>query len=132
MVRAVAGLISKLLLWGVVLHCGRAQAQQFQVEKLRVPGRVLGIKVEDLDGDKRRDLIVVFGTEHERVIALFFDHGGSFSAEPDQTLVAPKNATFVDVGDLDGDGRQAIVFGDRRGLMALRLDAGGNSIITSQ
>jgi len=59
-----------------------------------VPGRVLGIKAEDLDGDKHRDLVVLFGTEKERVIALFFDHHGSFHSQPDQTLVAPKNATL--------------------------------------
>jgi hypothetical protein len=122
------GLFAWLPLSVAVLHCGRADAEPFQVEKLRVPGRVLGIKAEDLNGDKRRDLIVIFGTERERVLALFLDHGGSFSVEPDQTLVAPRNATFVDVGDLDGDGRQAIVFGDRRGLMALRLDASGKRL----
>src|SRR4051794_33187535 len=93
----------------MLVLCGVASAQPFRVEKLHVPGRVLGLKTEDLDGDKRRDLVVVFATDHERVLALFLDHGGSFSAEPDQTLVAPKTATFVDVGDLDGDGRQGIV-----------------------
>jgi hypothetical protein len=113
-----------------------ASAQQFRLEKLHVPGRVLGVKAEDLDGDKRRDLVVVFavvnGTERQRALAVFFDHfdgrNGSFPPEPDLTLVMPKNATFIDVGDVDGDGKQAIVFGDRRGVMALRLEATGRKL----
>src|SRR6185295_12557236 len=113
----------------LVIGGAAASANQFRIEKLRVPGRVLGVKAEDLDGDKRRDLIVVFlGAERQRALALFFDKNGSYPTEPDQTLVTPKNATFIDIGDVDGDGRQAIVFGDRRGVMALRLDASGKKL----
>jgi hypothetical protein len=112
----------------LVACAAAAYAQPFSLEKLRVPGRVLGLKAEDLDGDGRRDLVVVFVTNKQRALALFFDRGNHYGVDPDQTFAAPRNATFLDIGDVDGDGRQAILFGDRRGVMALRLDASGKKL----
>jgi hypothetical protein len=120
---------SLLALCCLVPSLARAESPQFRIERPRVPGRVLGIHLEDWNGDGKRDLAVVFTVGQppstKRRIALFFDHGSSYSAEPDQVIDAPRGAAFLDFADVDGDGRRALVFGDGIGLGAFRLDASG-------
>ncbi len=117
--------LAVLLLMGGTI--ARADTTQFRVEKVHVPsgGRVLGAHVEDLNGDGKLDLAAVFTVgkvpETQRKLALFFDRGGKFSAEPDQVIDLPKNASFVDFGDVDFDGKRALLWGDIHGLQALRL-----------
>jgi hypothetical protein len=111
-----------------MLLAASARADPFRVETLRVPGRVLGLKAEDLDGDKRRDLVVVSMSGQKRALSVFFARDGGFAAEPDQTLAAPANATFVDIGDVDGNGKQSLIIADRRGLSVLRLDGSGKKL----
>src|SRR3954453_13325301 len=114
------------------LFCGfaaptLADTTQFKIEHLRVPGRVLGVQAEDCNSDGKRDLFVVFATGRppavQRKIAVWFDHGNTFSADPDQIVDPPRSAAFVDLGDVDGDGKRALLFGDARGMSALRLGA---------
>jgi hypothetical protein len=102
---------------------------QLQTEQLRVPGRVLGVRAEDVDGDGRRDLIVVFAggrapAQVRRIAAFFYGHKkeGGYSSEPDQILDPPRGTAFVDLGDVDGDGKRALLYADGRGVSAQRLD----------
>ena len=94
-----------------------------------MPGRVLAVHAEDLDGDGKRDLVAVVAggvpLQPVRRIAVFFAHGSRYSAEPDQLLVAPSGAAFVDLGDVDGDGKRALVFADARGLGMFHLGSDG-------
>src|SRR5581483_4923479 len=92
----------------------RADGPQFRAEKLRVPGgRVMSVHVEDLNGDGKADLAAVFfvgkAPEPQRRLAVWFDHGKSYAAEPDQVLELPRSASFLDFADLDGDGKRALL-----------------------
>src|SRR4051812_37551640 len=93
-----------------------ADAAALQVERLRVPGRVLGVHAEDANGDGKRDLFVTVGLgappQMSRRVAVFFARGAQYSADPDQLLLVPNVASFVDLGDVDGDGKRALVFAD--------------------
>jgi FG-GAP-like repeat len=98
------------------------EAPQFGTERLQVPGRLLSVHAEDLDGDGRRDIIAPFVVgappSTQRKIAIFLDHGDKrgFAAAPDHVLAAPAAASFIDVADVDGDARAEILFGDARGI----------------
>jgi hypothetical protein len=112
------------------MSVARADGPQFRSERLQVAGgRVMGVHLEDLNGDGKQDLAAVFFVgkppEPQRKLAVWFDHGARFSAEPDQVLDLPRAAAFVDFGELDGDGKRALVIADARGLSAFRLDASG-------
>jgi len=106
-----------------------ADGAPLQVERLHVAGRVLAVHAEDIDHDGRRDLVVVVGTgappQLVRRVAIFFAHGGRYSPEPDQLIAPPAGAAFVDLGDVDGDGRRALIFGDARGLGMFHLGSDG-------
>ena len=106
-----------------------ADGAPLHVERLTVPGRVLTVHAEDVDGDGKRDLVVVVGIgappQLVRRIAVFFAHGSRYSPAPDQLLPAPAGAAFLDLGDVDGDGKRAIVFADARGLGIFHLGTDG-------
>ena len=119
-------------LWLTILAvAARASADgaPLQIERLRVPGRVLAVHAEDVDGDGKRELLVVVGggqpPEMRRRVAVFFAHGSRYAANPEQLLTVPANAAFVDLGDVDGDGKRAIVFADARGLGMFHLGGDG-------
>jgi hypothetical protein len=98
---------------------------QFAADTLRLPGRVLGVSTEDLNGDGKRDLVAVVALGRPpsvtRKLAVFFDHGGHYNGEPDQLLDPPHGCGFVDLGDLDGDGKRALICGEGRQLVAWRM-----------
>ena len=106
-----------------------ADGAPLQIERLHVPGRVLAVHAEDVDGDGKRDLVVVVASgappQLGRRIAVFFAHGSRYSAEPDQLLAPPVGAAFLDLGDVDEDGKRAIVFADARGLGMFHLGGDG-------
>jgi hypothetical protein len=115
----------------VIVRSGgsRADTSQLRPERLRVPGRVLGLRAEDVNGDGKRDLVVAFATGRaptvSKRLALFLDHGGAFRSDPDQVLEPPRSTAFVDLGDVDADGKRALIYADAHGLSAARLDASG-------
>jgi len=125
--RKLAGIAAVL----IVVQAGgtRADTSQLKPERLKVPGRVLGLRAEDVNGDGKKDLIVVFAVGKapsvQRRIALFLDHAGAYRADPDQMLDPPRATAFGDLGDVDCDGKRALLYADARGLSAVRLDGSG-------
>jgi hypothetical protein len=114
--------IAVFVVWSgvcVALTCA-ADSGHFKAERLQVPGRVVGLQADDLDADGKKDLVVVFlagkPPRAQRQIAVFFGAAGS-----PQILHPPANAAFIDLADIDGDGRRAIVLGDSRGLSVWRV-----------
>ncbi|MSP62334.1 MAG: VCBS repeat-containing protein [Myxococcales bacterium] len=97
-------------------------APQFEIDRLRVPGKLISVHAEDLDGDGKRDLVAIFTQgapgQIRRKIGLFY-HRGAFRPELDQVLEPPAGASFVDVADVAGDARREILFGDAQGLSYL-------------
>ena len=104
------------------------QGPQFAIDQLRVAGRLLSVHVEDVNGDGKRDLLAIYldgAPPHvQRRIALFLHHG-AFHALPDQVLAVPAGASFVDLADLDGDGRSELLFGNAEGLSFIAGGANG-------
>jgi VCBS repeat protein len=106
-----------------------ADSPQLSVERLRVPGRVLGVHVEDVNGDGKRDLLVVVSEgrppQAVRRVAVFFARGNRYQTDPDQLLKPPAAAAFLDLGDVEGDGKRALLFADGRGLGMFHLGGDG-------
>ncbi len=109
-----------VVFWGLTWTPARADSGHFKVDKLQVAGRVMGLKAEDLDADGKKDLVAVFVSGRPpnaaRHLAVFFGAAGA-----PQILHPPANAAFLDLADVDGDGRRAIVLGDSRGLSVWRI-----------
>lgn len=103
-------------------------APQFAIDTLRVPGRLSSVHVEDIDGDGKRDLLAIFcdgAPPHVRRQLAVFLHRGAYHSAPDQILAVPAGASFVDLADLDGDGRSELLFGDAEGLSSLAFGPHG-------
>jgi hypothetical protein len=99
---------------------GRAAERSLSFESidLRVNGVVDGVMPGDLDGDGRKDLLVLHsGSElyrSTRFLSVFYQwEGDSFSSAPDQTWAADSLGQAVDV-DEAGDGRSASILYLRR------------------
>src|SRR5690606_30568954 len=85
---------------------------------IEVGGKVTEVVPVDVDGDGRKDLLVVRGRE-----ALLYLQGpdGGFTTEPVQRFRFHPRTVLFDVGDLDGDGRAEVVLLHPEGIHAYRL-----------
>jgi hypothetical protein len=109
--RWAAGLgCAALLAWAV--PPGRAvEAPAFDRVQLKVPGRVMGVRAADFDGDGRRDLLVAAGRR-----LLWFRRGAEgFTAWADQVLAVPRGAIVADVWS-PPTGPAQILLLDRKGV----------------
>lgn len=91
---------------------------------LEIGGRITEIVTEDLDGDGRRDLLVVRGRE---LLVFFQSARGTWTTQANQRFRFHPRTILFDVGDVDGDGKAEIVLLQKRGVYAysLRQRAGG-------
>jgi hypothetical protein len=136
-------LSTAISVWSFVAYgappVGASGASPFHVETLSAPGQVVGIHVEDLDGDGRKDVVAVVtgqavgqaaqaGGRRERRVCIWLDggRGAGFSGEPTQVLEPPRTAAWLDVAVIDDPGRRAaLLYGDERGVWAARLSDDG-------
>ena len=90
-----------------------AEAPGFREVVLDPRHGVLGVRVADLDGDGRDDIVAAFAQEHETV-DVWWNRGGG--RHEHQTLLALPDPSYgsstFDVADLDGDGRPDILHGN--------------------
>ncbi len=87
----------------------------FDRVQLKVPGRVMGMRTADFDGDGRRDLLVVA----DRRLLLFRRHADGFHPWADQVLAAPRGVIVVDVWT-PPTGPAQIILLDRAGVRRWR------------
>lgn len=84
-------------------------------------GKVTDVLVEDLDGDGKKDLLLVMGRE---VRVHFQRPDGSFPAEADQRFRLDPRAAIFDVGDVRGEGKKDVVFVREDGVYSYVLKPG--------
>lgn len=86
--------------------------------ELEVGGRVTEVVPADVDGDKKKDLLVVRGRE---VLVYRQAPDGGFSPEPNQRFRFHPSTVLFDVADLDGDGKVEVVLLQADGASAYRV-----------
>jgi len=79
-------------------------------------GRVISLKVHDLDADDDPDLVVGLDnfTGFSEVVAIGINNGGEITDILPQTGTRSGTVTGIDVGDVNNDGRVEITFADFR------------------
>jgi hypothetical protein len=102
---------------------------------LRVNGGVYDICVEDLNGDETLDIVVLHSRERtpesypERALSIFMLDWDAPDAEPTQTILADKGEILFDIGDVDSDGNQELIFLLEDGISVRRFVDGRYSQI---
>lgn len=121
----VLALISVLGVVSFFASTSRAADQdQFLVQELSIDGWMLGSLVGDFDGDKLRDVAIIYypisGDGDKRYIGLFAqDQATGYSVRPTHIAPLPATASQFQAVDVEGDGIDEIVFIDDRGVQAL-------------
>ncbi len=81
---------------------------------LAVPGSVLSLSYGDVDADGWIDLVVSYrrkaGPSAERYLAIFRRRPTGLPSTPDLFIAAPSTAAAFDLGDVDGDGADELVY----------------------
>lgn len=78
--------------------------------------------VDDFNGDGRRDLLLC----DNRSLSFFLMKQGGFESRPSHSIFAPEEAVFIDVGDMDLDGKKEVILLDRDGVKLLETGDGKN------
>lgn len=97
---------------------GPPPAIAFRRFELEVGGRMTEVIPADVDGDRRKDLLVVRGRE-----ALLYLQGsdGSWPSQPNQRFRFHPTTVLFDLEDLDGDGAAEVLLLQPDGVSAYRL-----------
>lgn len=97
---------------------GPPPAIAFKRYELEVGGRMTEVIPSDVDGDRRKDLLVVRGRE-----ALLYLQGGdgSWPSQPNQRFRFHPTTVLFDLEDLDGDGAAEVLLLQPDGISAYRL-----------
>jgi len=106
-------------------HAGAASQPAYSKLSLSVGGSPTAAKIGDLDGDGRNDIAVV---DLQGSLQLFFGNGaGSFDRiSLDGLAPSSSNALDLDIGDLNGDGRNdiAVAFSSQTGAVSVLFNQG--------
>ncbi len=101
-----------------------AEAPVYAKQTLNLPGEVLHLAVEDMDGDGLKDIVAVClytakGKNPARCLSVFYQRKGTgFQSSPDESWVLDPEASVFDVGDVQRSGKKAIVYMRHDGLYA--------------
>ncbi len=101
-----------------------ARPPEYVKYSLNLPGPIINLTVEDLDGDGLKDIVAVClykpkGRPPERCFCVFYQRkGAGFKSVPDLSWVIDPEAVVYDVGDIQRNGRKAIVYLRPDGLYA--------------
>jgi hypothetical protein len=94
---------------------GFAGDASFREVILKTGGRVDGTLIEDVDGDGRKDLVVL----EERRVVLHLQGKDGFAGWPAQVMALPEAALVVDVGDRRNSPGKEFVYITAGGVFAL-------------
>lgn len=107
-----------------------ADSPQYDKYLLRLPGQLLSLAEEDIDGDGDKD-IVAFSLNSDkrypgRSISVFYARrGGSFPQSADQSWVLAPDAAVFDIGDISGNGKKSICYMGPSGVLAYNFSGRG-------
>ncbi len=105
-------------------------AQMFKVSDLHYEGELLSYRVEDLDNDGLKDILVLSkwpAGKHRSVrrLSLYFQTENGFAPEPAQTFRMEPEIIIFDIGDVEGDRRKELVYFAGAGLFTYALADSG-------
>ena len=110
-----------ITVWAVHFH-QNAQAKEYTITDLQVPGEILWVAEGDLDGNEENDLVFSYkrgvSVDSKKFLAIFFRENGKFSKYPQQAFEAPKSAVGFTVADVMGDEKAEIVYLRSSGIYA--------------
>jgi hypothetical protein len=106
-----------------ILLAAAAAVPRFFVQALAVEGEVASVVAADLDGDGRKDLLVVYKTGvppyQKRSFAIFWNRAGVFAPRPDLTLALDEaESCAFDVGPASGGPADDLLLMTPRGVSA--------------
>ena len=100
---------------------GEIKLRAFDIE---AHDKITEVLAEDLDGDGRKDLLLLLGRE----VRIYFQReAGGFPAEPDQRFRIDPRAVVMDLGDVLGDGTKQIAFIRDDGVYAYPMKPAENT-----
>ena len=112
-------LIHLLIATYAFAHQNNAQAARvgFEEKIFRVPGELISVTRDDLDGDGLEDILVVYKreqqNENKKFIAIFFREAGGLPNSPNLAFSALKDAAIYDLGQLnDAPGAELVYLTD--------------------
>jgi hypothetical protein len=112
----------------ILKHAGAASQPAYSKVSLSAGASPTAAKIGDLNGDGRNDIAVV---NLQGSLQLFFGNGaGSFDRiSLDGLSPSNSNALDLDIGDLNGDGRNdiAVAFSSQTGTVSVLFNQGGRA-----
>lgn len=94
----------------------------FSDSRSKVPGQIVGVSAADVDGDGAQDVVVVYrrgtGRTAKRFVGIFFRGPQGLASAPDLAFAVPRQAALYDLGDLDGEPGEEMIYLSGSGVWA--------------